>query len=60
MREGDGEIFHRMNLNIPYVPKCPQTDLGTNGVTTITKRFLKIYIYILNYIHTRPLWVEQS
>lgn len=30
MREGDGEIFHRMNLDIPYVPKCPQTDLGTN------------------------------
>ena len=43
MREGKGEIFHRMNLNILYVPKCPQIDLGTNEVTT--KSLKNLYLH---------------
>lgn len=58
MRERDGEIFHRMNLNIPYVPKCPQTDLGTNEVTT-TKRLKNLYLHFKVYTYP-PLWVEPS
>lgn len=53
MREGKGEIFHRMNLNIPYAPKCPQIDLGTNEVTT--KRLKNLYLHFKVHTYPTPL-----
>lgn len=47
MREGEGDIFHRMNLNITYVPKCPQMELGTKEVTT--KRLKILYLHFKVY-----------
>jgi hypothetical protein len=51
MREGKGEIFHRMNLNILYVPKCPQIDLGTNEVTTKSLKNLYLHFKVYTYFH---------